>query len=343
MKKQTQKRSLIILTSLLAYSVLVSSLFSSCGTVRAPDTTGEISNEITSSEFSKEKTVESGCVPENEDHEASLMIEEIEETVRVEDHSKSASSADDTIETSENQARPHKEPAVNSVADRNPEKNKTVKSPILTPTSTQAPTPCPKSKATPSPEPEVNEEKCTATPSPAPNPTVCPTSTPKPVPTTKPTSKPAVAPTVEPMPSATPVPTVKPTVKPTPTPAPQTERVWVVDVPGHYEIITESKEVWIEEQGHWEENGYWKSDWVYRCNQCGAQYPTLQEVNQHLDDSFDWDSMTGHSSYTQVSGPQYWVESNPVWVVDVPGHYETVTESKSVWVEEQGHWETITK
>ena len=113
-------------------------------------------------------------------------------------------------------------------------------------------------------------------------------------------------------------------------------------MPGHYETMEDVTEVWVDEQGHWEESGYWASDWVYQCNQCGAQYPTVEAVNRHLDDSFDWDTLTGHSSYTEVSGPMYWVETEPEWVVDVLGHYETVTESKEVWIDEQGHWETVT-
>lgn len=202
------------------------------------------------------------------------------------------------------------------------------------PTATAEPTASP----TATPFPEVNESKG----APTPKPTSLPTATPTVQPTAHSTVK--SLPTATPIPTAAPTATPKPTATPTPTSTatPKTKEVWVVDVPGHYETVEEVAEVWVDEQGHWEESGYWASDWVFECNQCGAQYSTVEAANRHLDDSFDWDTMTGHSSYTQVSGPMYWVETEPEWVVDVPGHYETVTESKEVWIDEQGHWETVT-
>lgn len=217
--------------------------------------------------------------------------------------------------------------------------SKPTKAPVAVtplPTATAKPTASP----TATPLPKVNESESTATPK---------LTSP---PTATPTAQPTVLPTEKPLPTATPVPTIAPTATPsstvtlTPTPIPaavsKIEEVWIVDVPGHYETMEDVTEVWVDEQGHWEESGYWTSDWVYQCNQCGAQYPTVEAVNRYLDDSFDWDTLTGHSSYAEVSGPMYWVEAEPEWVVDVPGHYETVTESKEVWIDEQGHWETVT-
>ena len=215
--------------------------------------------------------------------------------------------------------------------------SKPTKAPVAVtplPTATADPTVSP----TTTPLSEANESQG----APTPKPTSLPTATP--------TVQPTAHPTVKPLPTAAPIPTIaptaipKPTATPTPIPTavPKTEKVWIVDVQGHYETVEEVAEVWVDEQGHWEESGYWASDWVYQCNQCGAQYPTVEAVNRHLDDSFDWDTLTGHSSYTEVSGSTYWVETEPEWVVDVAGHYETVTESKEVWIDEQGHWETVT-
>lgn len=223
--------------------------------------------------------------------------------------------------------------------------SKPTKAPVAVtplPTATAEPTASP----TATPLPKVNESESTATPKPTSPPTATPTAQSTVLPTEKPllTAAPVstIAPTATPKPTATPSSTVAPTPTPIPTAVPKIEEVWIVDVPGHYETVEEVTEIWVDEQGHWEESGYWASDWVFECNQCGMQYSMEEAVNQHLDDSFDWDTMTGHSSYTQVSGPMYWVETEPEWVVDVPGHYETVTESKEVWIDEQGHWETVT-
>jgi len=328
MKKKTQKRSAAILCIGMAYVMMTTGLLSSCESVSTSENPELESNQLSTANSSEVETEVSIIEPENEAHEASQETEDQNETIRMEEHNESASLADNIVKTSTAQASTNKISAVTSTPDPSPKKNETAEAPILTPTPSPTPKPsptlCPTASPTPSPKPTKSES--TATP--------------------KPTAKPTAQPTEKPMstPKPTAVPTAKPTpaVTPTPTPAPKTERVWIVDIPGHYETVTESKEVWIDEQGHYEEDGYWASDWVYQCNQCGAQYPTMSAMNQHLDDSFDWDTMTGHSSYTQVSGPTYWVETEPVWIVDVPGHYETITEYKEVWVEEQGHWETIT-
>lgn len=131
-------------------------------------------------------------------------------------------------------------------------------------------------------------------------------------------------------PVATPVPVVStvsscPTPAPTlaPTPKPK-EKVWVVDVPAS------TQQVWVDEQGHWEDKTYLTNDWVYRCNGCGVTFPTPSDVTDHQWAAFD--NGEDHGGYTMVSGPMYEV-SERVWVVDVEGHYETVT------IPEQGHWE----
>lgn len=131
-------------------------------------------------------------------------------------------------------------------------------------------------------------------------------------------------------PVITPVPVVNtvsscPTPAPTqaPTPKPK-EKVWVVDVPAS------TQQIWVDEQGHWEDKTYLTSDWVYRCNGCGLTFPTTGDVDAHQWAAFD--NGEDHGGYTMVSGPMYEV-SERVWVVDVEGHYETVT------IPEQGHWE----
>ena len=164
-------------------------------------------------------------------------------------------------------------------------------------------------------------------------------------PTVKATSKPTTYPTAAstpPVVHTTPKPTTTPTAGPTAKPTPTTEKVWIVDIPGHYETVTETAEVWIEEQGHWEDIGYWTSDWVYQCNGCKVTFTSSNAVNDHIWAQFDKDPETTCASYTQVSGEPYWVNEDPVWIVDTPGHYETQTIEKQIWVEEQGHWETIT-
>lgn len=118
-------------------------------------------------------------------------------------------------------------------------------------------------------------------------------------------------------PRATPVPT------PAPTPKPK-EKVWVVDVPAS------TQQIWVDEQGHWEDKTYLTSDWVYQCNGCGQTFPSTADVDAHQWAAFD--NGEDHGGYTMVSGPMY-EASEKVWVVDIEGHYETVT------IPEQGHWE----
>ena len=110
---------------------------------------------------------------------------------------------------------------------------------------------------------------------------------------------------------------------PTVTPKPK-DKVWVVDVPAS------TQQIWVDEQGHWEDRPYLTSDWVYRCNGCGQTFPTTGDVDAHQWAAFD--NGEDHGGYTMTSGPMYEV-SERVWVVDVEGHYETVT------TPEQGHWE----
>ena len=75
------------------------------------------------------------------------------------------------------------------------------------------------------------------------------------------------------------------------------------------------------EQGHWEDDGYWTSDWVYQCNQCGTICSTETDMWDHEGDlSSCW-------SYTMVSGERYFVKTGQFWVVDVPAK------------DEVGHWE----
>ena len=118
------------------------------------------------------------------------------------------------------------------------------------------------------------------------------------------------------------------------------DRVWVVDVPGHYETVTrlELQEVTVGEIGHWED--VWYTEWVYQCNQCGKITDTVEEMHQHFDDTLNWETGTGCGGYTMISGdPIYTGEK--YWVVDVPGHTELkmVEVKDEVWVEEAGHWE----
>ena len=116
-------------------------------------------------------------------------------------------------------------------------------------------------------------------------------------------------------------PTPAPTQAPTPKPK---EKVWVVDVP------VSTQQIWVDEQGHWEDKTYLTSDWVYQCNGCGQTFPSTADVDAHQWAAFD--NGEDHGGYTMVSGPMY-EASEKVWVVDIEGHYETVT------TPEQGHWE----
>lgn len=132
---------------------------------------------------------------------------------------------------------------------------------------------------------------------------------PMPAPTAKPTAAPTAAPTAKP----TAAPTAVPTAVPTATPKPK-EKVWVVDVPAQ------------EEVGHWEDVYWMGSDWVYQCNGCGAQFATVEEINDHTWSEFD--KGNDHGGYSMVSGEPYkHYTGEKYWVVDTPAQ------------EEVGHWE----
>lgn len=181
-------------------------------------------------------------------------------------------------------------------------------------------------KPTATPKPESKTESSTAgkasvTATPKPAATAKPSSSntsnskpsgsaarPTPAPTAKPTAVPTAAPTAKP----TAAPTAAPTAVPTATPKPK-EKVWVVDTPAQ------------AEQGHWEDDGYWTSDWVYQCNGCGAQFATVEEINDHTWSEFD--KGNDHGGYSMVSGERYFVKTGQFWVVDVPAK------------DEVGHWE----
>lgn len=132
---------------------------------------------------------------------------------------------------------------------------------------------------------------------------------PTPAPTAKPTAAPTAAPTAKP----TAAPTAAPTAVPTATPKPK-EKVWVVDTPAQ------------AEQGHWEDVYWMGSDWVYQCNGCGAQFATVEEINDHTWSEFD--KGNDHGGYSMVSGEPYkHYTGEKYWVVDTPAQ------------EEVGHWE----
>lgn len=125
---------------------------------------------------------------------------------------------------------------------------------------------------------------------------------------------------------------------------PTLDRVWVVDEPGHYETVERLEMVEVidkEEVGHWEDVFF--THWVYRCNQCGVETETEEEMWAHEDESIDAYYETGSApcfTYTKVSSdPEYTGEQ--YWVVDIPAesHYELQFVKEEIWVEEQGHWE----
>lgn len=182
-------------------------------------------------------------------------------------------------------------------------------------------------KPTATPKPESKTESSTAgkasvTATPKPAATAKPSSShtsnskpsgsaarPTPAPTAKPTAAPTAAPTAKP----TAAPTAAPTAVPTATPKPK-EKVWVVDVPAQ------------EEVGHWEDDYWMGSDWVYQCNGCGAQFATVEEINDHTWSEFD--KGNDHGGYSMVSGEPYkHYTGEKYWVVDTPAQ------------EEIGHWE----
>lgn len=134
-------------------------------------------------------------------------------------------------------------------------------------------------------------------------------------PTAVPTAKPTAAPTAAPTAKPTAAPTAAPTAVPTATPKPK-EKVWVVDVPAQ------------EEVGHWEDDYWMGSDWVYQCNGCGAQFATTDAFWAHSDANWDEDGNNYHGGYSMVSGEPYkHYTGEKYWVVDTPAQ------------EEIGHWE----
>lgn len=184
-------------------------------------------------------------------------------------------------------------------------------------------------KPTATPKPESKSESstavkpsATATPKPAATakPSSSHTSNSKPSgsaarPTAVPTAKPTAAPTAAPTAKPTAAPTATPTAVPTATPKPK-EKVWVVDVPAQ------------EEVGHWEDDYWMGSDWVYQCNGCGAQFATTDAFWAHSDANWDEDGNNYHGGYSMVSGEPYkHYTGEKYWVVDTPAQ------------EEIGHWE----
>lgn len=134
-------------------------------------------------------------------------------------------------------------------------------------------------------------------------------------PTAAPTAKPTAAPTAAPTAKPTAAPTAAPTAVPTATPKSK-EKVWVVDVPAQ------------EEVGHWEDDYWMGSDWVYQCNGCGAQFATTDAFWAHSDANWDEDGNNYHGGYSMVSGEPYkHYTGEKYWVVDTPAQ------------EEIGHWE----
>lgn len=81
-----------------------------------------------------------------------------------------------------------------------------------------------------------------------------------------------------------------------------------------------------EEVGHWEEDYWMGSDWVYQCNACGTQFSTIDEFESHSD--YEWELGNDHGSYTMTSGEMYkHYTGEKYWVVDIPAQ------------DEVGHWE----
>mgnify|MGYP000612172230 CR=1 FL=1 len=161
-------------------------------------------------------------------------------------------------------------------------------------------------KPTATPKPESKTESSTAGKASA-------TATPTPEPTAEPTQEPTPTPESTATPAPTAEPTAAPTAVPTATPKPK-EKVWVVDVPAQ------------EEVGHWEEDYWMGSDWVYQCNACGTQFSTVDEFESHSD--YEWELGNDHGSYTMTSGEMYkHYTGEKYWVVDIPAQ------------DEVGHWE----
>lgn len=232
------------------------------------------------------------------------------------------STADTGVESSASSAVSSKPVSNTSSTAASSAKPSASAKPTATPSAGAAATVKP--TATPKPESKTESStagKASATATPKPAATAKPSSShtsnskpsgsaarPTPAPTAKPTAAPTAAPTAKP----TAAPTAAPTAVPTATPKPK-EKVWVVDTPAQ------------AEQGHWEDDGYWTSDWVYQCNGCGAQFATVEEINDHTWSEFD--KGNDHGGYSMVSGERYFVKTGQFWVVDVPAK------------DEVGHWE----
>lgn len=233
------------------------------------------------------------------------------------------STADTGVESSASSAVSSKPVSNTSSTAANSAKPSALAKPTATPSAGAAATVKP--TATPKPESKTESStagKASATATPKPAATAKPSSShtsnskpsgsaarPTPAPTAKPTAAPTAAPTAKP----TAAPTAAPTAVPTATPKPK-EKVWVVDTPAQ------------AEQGHWEDVYWMGSDWVYQCNGCGAQFATVEEINDHTWSEFD--KGNDHGGYSMVSGEPYkHYTGEKYWVVDTPAQ------------EEVGHWE----
>lgn len=233
------------------------------------------------------------------------------------------STADTGVESSASSAVSSKPVSNTSSTAASSAKSSASAKPTATPSAGAAATVKP--TATPKPESKTESStagKASATATPKPAATAKPSSShtsnskpsgsaarPTPAPTAKPTAAPTAAPTAKP----TAAPTAAPTAVPTATPKPK-EKVWVVDVPAQ------------EEVGHWEDDYWMGSDWVYQCNGCGAQFATVEEINDHTWSEFD--KGNDHGGYSMVSGEPYkHYTGEKYWVVDTPAQ------------EEVGHWE----
>ena len=233
------------------------------------------------------------------------------------------STADTGVESSASSAVSSKPASNTSSTAASSAKPSASAKPTATPSAGAAATVKP--TATPKPESKTESStagkaSATATPKPAvtAKPSSSHTSNSKPSgsaarPTAAPTAKPTAAPTAAPTAKPTAAPTAAPTAVPTATPKPK-EKVWVVDVPAQ------------EEVGHWEDDYWMGSDWVYQCNGCGAQFATVEEINDHTWSEFD--KGNDHGGYSMVSGEPYkHYTGEKYWVVDTPAQ------------EEIGHWE----
>lgn len=233
------------------------------------------------------------------------------------------STADTGVESSASSAVSSKPVSNTSSTAASSAKPSASAKPTATPSAGTAETVKP--TATPKPESKTESStagKASATATPKPAATAKPSSSntsnskpsgstarPAPAPTAKPTAAPTAAPTAKP----TAAPTAAPTAVPTATPKPK-EKVWVVDTPAQ------------AEQGHWEDVYWMGSDWVYQCNGCGAQFATVEEINDHTWSEFD--KGNDHGGYSMVSGEPYkHYTGEKYWVVDTPAQ------------EEVGHWE----